>query len=98
MYRVILTEKSLDDLERIERFIAIKSSEAIAQRYVTSIRRFCETLQIAPHRGEQRKHLRKGLRSIGFRKRVSILFRVSESKKTVNIARIWYAGYQGRNE
>ena len=98
MYRVILTSKSLDDLERIETFIAMKSSAAIAQRYVSSIRRFCETLRIAPRRGEPRPHLRKGLRSIGFKKRVSISFRVSDSKKTVSIARIWYAGYQGRNE
>jgi len=40
MYRVILTRKSLDDLERIEDFITLKSSAAIAQRYVSSIRRF----------------------------------------------------------
>jgi plasmid stabilization system protein ParE len=98
MYRVILTSKSLDDLERIEGFIAMKSSAATAQRYVSSIRRFCETLRIAPHRGEPRAHLRKGLRSIGFKKRVSISFRVSDSKKTVSVARIWYAGYQGKSE
>jgi plasmid stabilization system protein ParE len=74
MYQVILTAESLDDLERIELFITRKASAATAERYVESIRQFCETLRYAPHRGQQRSHLRQELRSIGFKRRSPFRF------------------------
>jgi plasmid stabilization system protein ParE len=56
------------------------------------IRDFCRGLAIAPHRGEDRTHLRPGLRSIGFEDRIAVLFAVFDDKHLVEIEGFDYGG------
>ena len=51
---------------------------------------YCENLQTFPHRGTRRDDLRPGLRTLGFRRRVTILFEVADD--TVNIIGVYYGG------
>lgn len=98
MYRLIFTPESRRDLKSLKRYIKRESSLSIATNYVLSLQRFCETLQYAPHRGEERPHMQPGLRTIGFKRRVSVIFEVSDSDQTVRIVRILYAGRQANDE
>ncbi|MQW42312.1 type II toxin-antitoxin system RelE/ParE family toxin [Sinorhizobium meliloti] len=65
------------------------ASPAVAARYVDSIVDYCGKLQTFPHRGTRRDDLRPGLRTLGFRRRVTILF---GADGTVNIIGVYYGG------
>lgn len=62
----------------------------MAARYVDSIVDYCENLQTFPHRGMRRDDLRPGLRTLGFRRRVTILFEATTD--SVNILGVYYGG------
>jgi plasmid stabilization system protein ParE len=57
---------------------------------VEQIEQACLGLGTMPHRGTERSDLRRGLRVIGFRHRVTIAFRVKGD--SVTILRILYGG------
>lgn len=96
MYRVEFSPESNRDLEETYEFIALEASPAIAFLYTEAIRSFCLELSYSPHRGTERINLRRGIRVVGFRRRVAIHFRVSEENQLVSIARILYAGRTDR--
>lgn len=98
MYGLVYSAASQRDIEKIRRYITMKSSARVAANYLDALVEFCGTLRVSPHRGQERAHLRKGLRSVGFRHRVSVVFSVSEKKQIVRIARFRYAGYQGETD
>jgi plasmid stabilization system protein ParE len=89
-YRVIYSERARSDLLNIERYISAAGSPMNAKAYVTAIVAKCESLAAAPHLGTRRDHLLPGLRTTGFRGRVTIAFRVTQ--QTVLIAGIFYGG------
>lgn len=71
-------------------YIEQKASAAIADRFAGDIVEYCNGFGIFPHRGERRDDLSPGLRLVGFRRRVTIAFRVKEDE--VLIAGIFYGG------
>ena len=87
---VHFTPEALDQLDKLEVDISGAASPAVAARYVDSIVDYCENLQTFPHRGTRRDDLRPGLRTLGFRRRVTILFEVADD--TVNIIGVYYGG------
>ena len=89
-HTVHFTPEALDQLDKLEVDISGAASPAIAARYVDSIVDYCENLQTFPHRGTRRDDLRPGLRTLGFRRRVTILFEVADD--TVNIIGVYYGG------
>lgn len=89
-YTVHFTPEALEQLDELETHIAGAGSPIGAGRYVDSIVDYCESLQTFPHRGMRRDELRPGLRTLGFRRRVTILFEVMAD--TVNIIGIFYGG------
>jgi toxin ParE1/3/4 len=91
-YKLVFSQQSMRDLWKLEDDLSVAASSAIAARYVDAIVDFCASLSESPHRGERRVHIRKDLRTVGFRNRVSIHFQVREHDSTVIIARIMYAG------
>jgi plasmid stabilization system protein ParE len=97
-FRVEYALQSRRDIRSILRYIARKSSINIAENYVESIRIFCDGLSTSPHRGTERPNLKRGIRVIGFRRRVTIYFRVSNASQIVTIARILYAGRTDRSK
>jgi toxin ParE1/3/4 len=89
-YRVEFTGRAQADLLGLFDYLADRFSLTNAQRYVEEIERSCLALSTMPHRGTERSDLRPGLRTMGFRRRVTIAFRVKED--TVSILRILYGG------
>lgn len=74
MHTVHFTPEALQQLDELEAHIAGVGSPIVAARYVDSIVDYCENLHTFPHRGTRRDDLRPGLRTLGFRRRLTILF------------------------
>jgi toxin ParE1/3/4 len=73
-------------------YIADQSGASRAWNFISGIRDHCQELAIFPERGSLREELRPGLRIIGYRRRVSIAFSVSEG--AVHILGVFYGGRQ----
>jgi plasmid stabilization system protein ParE len=66
--------------------------EDIALRFAERIEAYCLGFAAAPERGTSRDDLRPGLRTVGFRRRATILFEVRRDARQVVIHGIYYAG------
>lgn len=80
------------DLSAIFGYIEQQSSTQVALDYVERIQEHCEALETAPLRGTSREDLGAGFRTIGFEKRVTILFAVDEENARVEILGVFYGG------
>lgn len=87
---VHFTPEAQQQLDELEAHITGMATPTVAARYVDSIVDYCENLQTFPHRGTRRDDLRPGLRTLGYRRRVTILFEVADD--TVNIIGVYYGG------
>lgn len=90
IYVVRFSPEAQQQLDELESHIAEVGSPTAAARYVDSIVDYCENLQTFPHRGTRRDDLRPGLRTLGYRRRVTILFEVTDD--AVNILGVYYGG------
>jgi toxin ParE1/3/4 len=90
IYEVYFTPEAQHQLDELEAHISEAGSPIVAARYIDSIVDYCEDLQTFPHRGMRRDDLRSGLRTLGYRRRITILFEVTEN--TVHIIGIYYGG------
>lgn len=72
------------------RYIAIEASPEIAERYLGAVVEQCEKLESFPLRGSPRDDIRPGLRTVAFRRRVTIAYAVSD--QNVTILGITYGG------
>lgn len=88
--RVVFAARAERQLEALYRFIAAEAGGVRAESYVGRIVEFCERLRQFPERGNRRDDIRPGLRTIGFRRRVTIAFTVSPEE--VAIVGIFYGG------
>jgi toxin ParE1/3/4 len=86
---VIVSPLAKAHLEALENYIAQAASARIAANYVDEILQYCASLKTFPHRGARRDDIRPGVRIIGFRRRVTIAFEVTDS---VNILGVFYGG------
>ncbi len=89
-YEVRFLAGAVDDLNALYRFIAEKSSYETADGYLARIEQYCFSLATFPQRGTAIPGRVAGLRTTGFERRVTILFRVGEER--VEILRILYGG------
>jgi toxin ParE1/3/4 len=89
-YRLIFSPEAEAQLVALYRYIGDQASPAVAQPFVDAIVDYCEGLTTFPHRGTQRDDLRRGLRTLGFRRRVTLAFSVDEN--TVTIVGVFYGG------
>jgi plasmid stabilization system protein ParE len=96
IYKVRLLSEAEDDLFELHRYISRKSSAAIAENYVARIKAFLTGFDQFPHRGTVREDKRRGLRIVGFERRISVAFVVAGDE--VFILRILYAGRQFRGK
>ena len=83
-----------DDLDSIFAVVASKASPATALGFTERIDSFCRSLDYASERGTRHDDFRAGLRSVGFERRVTVVFHVTED--AVLILRIFYAGRDWR--
>ena len=89
-HRVTLRPRALEDLDRLYTYIKAQSGRSVARDYIDRIETTCLGLSTFPYRGTKRDELATGLRTFGFERRVTIVFRVGPAE--VEILRILYAG------
>jgi toxin ParE1/3/4 len=89
-FEVRFLAEAIDDLDALYSYIAKQSSFEIADGYLARIERLCFSLQSFPQRGTAVAGDVAGLRTMGFERRATILFRVGEER--VEILRILYGG------
>ncbi|WP_310540483.1 type II toxin-antitoxin system RelE/ParE family toxin [Phenylobacterium sp.] len=81
---------ALDDLLNLFDYIADEASPAVAGGYIDRVEQACRSLTTFPERGSRRDDLAPGLRTLGFERRATIVFRVTVDD--VQIVRIFYGG------
>lgn len=91
-YRVIFDVEAQEQLESIYNYVAESATPTIAFDFVTSISDYCQRFETHPRRGTRRDDLAPGLRTVGFRRRVTIAFVVDDNEKTVTILGVYYGG------
>jgi len=82
-YIVRFSPEALNQLDELETYIANTASSTIAARYIDSIVGYCENLQVFPYRGVRRDDIRSAMRTIGFNRRITIVFDVVETENIV---------------
>ena len=86
MKPVVLSDDAISDLDNIFEWIADAADTTVAQAYVERLKSYCLSFALFPERGTLRPDLRTRLRTIGFRRQVTIAFTVR--KNDVLILRI----------
>lgn len=89
-YRVVFTPEARDQLDDLHDYIAKAADEDIATGFAEGIIDHIATLSEFPERGTPREDLRAGLRTMTWRRRVTIAFVVEESDAVV--IGIFYGG------
>lgn len=89
-HSIVLTPEARDHLNDIYDYIAAAASLDVAQRFTDGIIDHIGKLTDFPRRGTMREDLRPGLRTIAWRRRVTIAFAVEES--AVVVVGIFYGG------
>lgn len=89
-YDVLFTPGAEADLDEIEQYLSVRFSPENARRFVQRIVACCRSLALAPYRGAKRDDIRPGLRTIGFERRVTILFEIQPG--LVIVFGVFYGG------
>lgn len=89
-YRVELLRAAETDLFDLYAAIAAKAGILVAGDYIDRIQAPCLELERSPLRGTKRDDIAAGLRTVGFERRATIVFRVRGS--LVTIVRIFHGG------
>lgn len=89
-YKVDYSPEANAQIVAIYRYLSAQASPVIAHRFVLSIIERCEGFGGLPHQGTKRDEIRPGLRTLGFRRRVTIAFTVNAA--AVTILGIFYGG------
>jgi toxin ParE1/3/4 len=91
-FKVIISASAKADLFAIYDYIADRAGADIAFRFVEAIEAYYLGFAYSPERCTRRDDLRAGLRTVGFKRRATILFEVNGGAKQVVILGICYAG------
>jgi toxin ParE1/3/4 len=89
-YTIVFTPEADDQLTEIYQYIASAASPDIAERYVSAIIDYCESLQIFPERGIRRDDIRPDLRITNYKGRAVIAFTVDTN--SVIIIGVFFGG------
>lgn len=80
------------DLISLHDYIAAASGPAVARGYLDRIELACRSLATFPERGTLRSGRHAGIRTIGFERRATLVFRVTDER--IEILRVLYGGRQ----
>jgi toxin ParE1/3/4 len=87
---VVVTPEAQEDLLALYDYVSDAASSAVADRYLARLERYLGGFEYAAERGTLRDDIRRGLRVVGFERRVTIAFAVSDT--TVTVLRLFYGG------
>jgi plasmid stabilization system protein ParE len=90
VYEIILTPEARDQLDSLHGYIASAANAEIATQFLNGIFDQIAALRDFPLRGTPRDDLRHGLRTLAWRRRVTIAFVVEE--RNVVIVGVFYGG------
>ena len=88
--KVELSGRALNDLREIGDWVEERAGSGIAAAYIQRLEDFFGQIALSPYRGSPRDNVRRGLRIVGFERRVTVAFSVDESR--VTILRLFYGG------
>lgn len=92
-YKVSLRPDAISDLQNIYTYISEASGfPDVAIEYIRRLKKKCETLTSAPHRGLKRDDIRPNLRTLALDKRTVAAFEINEEAREVDILNIFYGG------
>lgn len=89
-HSVVFAPEAIDDPRSLYDLIADASSPARALSYVEELRQYCLNLACFPKRGTRRDAIRPGLRTIGYRRRVTVAFHIKDTNMVID--RLLYGG------
>ena len=89
--RVFWRQTATDDLYRLYDWIADRADPDTAFAYTSAIEAHAANLATYPHRGTPRDDIAPGVRTLNFRGRTVIAYRVGE---VVEVLRIFHAGQE----
>lgn len=92
VYTVVFSAAAGVQLSEIYSYIADHAGTALAEAFVGGITTYCQSFAEFPHRGTQRDDILPGLRTVGYKRRVTIAFIVDQAGQTVVIHGIFYGG------
>lgn len=95
VYRIVFTPEARDQLDNLYDYISKAADPAIAARFLDGVVDHVATLTDYPRRGTPRDDLRAGLRTVVWRRRVTIAFMVDEL--VVVIVGVFYGGRDFRS-
>lgn len=88
--RVVFHPAAQRELVELHDYIAEHGGPVRATTFVSQIREYCLGFSGVAERGTKRDDIAPGVRLVGYRRRVSIVFKVDDA--TVTIVGIYYAG------
>ena len=89
VYKVTFSPEAEEAIYERAKYIAIHSgSRIIADRYISGLKKFCESLSIFPHRSEKRDDLHPELYVTNYRGTDIIAYEIDENTKSVHISDI----------
>lgn len=89
-YRIVFTSEARDQLERLHGYISAVADSETASNFTDGIIDHIAGLSDFPKRGTPRDDLRPGLRTLAWRRRVTIAFVVEEAE--VVVIGVFYGG------
>ena len=89
--RVVWRQTATDDLYRLYDWIADRADPETAFAYTSAIEAHAAELAVFPERGTPRDDIAPGVRTLNFRGRTVIAYRVDEA---VEVLRIFHAGQE----
>lgn len=89
-YRIVFTSEARDQLDYLHGYLSAEADSETASRFVDGIIDYIAGLTAFPKRGTPRDDLRPGLRTMAWRRRVTIAFMVEET--AVVVIGIFYGG------
>lgn len=78
-----LSPEASADLVALYNWIAEQASPDIAMGYIERLEGYVRSFDVAAERGTLHKHIREGLRTVGFERRVTIAFTVTERETII---------------
>lgn len=80
---VILSPEAASHLSALYEWMAVQASPEIAIGYITRLEKFVRGFDVASERGTLRDESRDGLRTVGFERRITMAFTVTDTQVIV---------------
>ena len=91
-YRVLFSPEARSDLNALYDWIVLNAGRQTANRYLDRLEDFILRLDTVPHRGTARTDIGEHVRSVSFRRRQRVVFRINDEASLVEVLGIYYRG------